>query len=164
MNNRYLINNKVSILFGIIILVLLIKFTEENFDFNFLSYIVNDLKKLGSLLVFFVGIMIHENLHRLGWGIKVTKIKNHTKWKIPYCQCETPLGKRKFIFGLTLPLIILGLVPYILGVVLNSEFFFFFSLIMTVPCVSDLLILFKLINKKGKFKLLEDQKGFEILK
>ena len=163
MSNRFTINDNVSIFSGIIIFVLTIRFTEENFDFNFFKYLIDDLEKLGSLLVFIVGVVIHENLHRLGWGIKVTKIKNHTKWKIPICHSEIPLDKRKFILGLTLPVIILGLIPFILGVVLNSEFFFFFSIIMIVPCVSDLLILLVTINKKGKFKLLENQKGFELL-
>ena len=163
MNNRFLINHTVSVFIGITTLVISIRLTEEYFDFNFFKYLIEDFQKLGSLVVFSLGMFFHEYLHRLGWGLRVTTITNHKKWLIPYCQCETPLERNKFILGLVLPLICLGLIPYMLGIVLNSEFFFFFSIIMIVPCVSDLIILSKMFNKKGKFKLMENQNGFDII-
>lgn len=38
----------------------------------------------------------------------------------PYCHCDVPLSKRAYIAGALMPLIVLGILPGIVGVVIGS--------------------------------------------
>ena len=70
----------------------------------------------------------------------------------PYCTCTVPLDKGPYIFGALMPLIILGIVPMIIGIVTGSIFVLSVGILMTDAAAGDILIVWKLLRYKSTAK------------
>ena len=113
-------------------------------------------------LVFFVLlfalIVIHELIHGLSWAIfaehhwKDIEFGFMKQYLTPYCTCTVPLDKGPYIFGALMPLIILGIVPMIIGIVTGSIFVLSVGILMTDAAAGDILIVWKLLRYKSTAK------------
>lgn len=73
------------------------------------------------VIIIIISVVVHELLHGLGWTIASKKGYNTIHFNInflmPSCSCYTILSKKKYLFGVLLPIVVLGLVSIIFLVV-----------------------------------------------
>lgn len=102
------------------------------------------------LLLFLGGIIIHELLHGLTWGYFASNgmksIKFGVKWKFltPYCHCKEPLKVKHYKIGGAMPLIILGIIPSIVGLIIGHGGVLAFGIIFTWAAGGDIIALYML--------------------
>ncbi len=106
---------------------------------------------LGQIIwILVVGIVIHELLHGLTWGIFAKKglksIHFGINWKYltPYCHCGEPLKVKQYRLGVVMPLFILGILPFLVSLLLGNGYWFFFSLFFTWSAGGDIIGLWML--------------------
>ena len=119
----------------------------------------------GEVIIFpflmIIGIVIHECLHGLTWGLLSGKkfqdiefgfiVKDLT----PYCYCRSALSRGKYLLGLLMPLTVLGLILSGVSFIFNSFLLLITGIMMIFGTAGDLLIailIFK--NKPTKKKIL----------
>jgi len=98
--------------------------------------------------IFFGGIVIHELLHAITFWYFVPNgrksIKFGIKWLTPYCHCKKPLKVKHYKLSAAMPLIILGLIPSIIGIILGHGGILSFGIFFTWAAGGDIMILFML--------------------
>ncbi len=122
------------------------------------------------LPILIVGITVHELLHGITWGFfaskKMKSIKFGFKWKYltPYCHCKEPLKVKHYKLGGAMPLVVLGIIPSVYGIVAGNGTFFFFGLLFTMAATGDILILIMLkkLNNNQYVSDHPDKMGFYI--
>jgi hypothetical protein len=104
-----------------------------------------------NILLYFVGgIVIHELLHGLTWGCFASKglksIKFGVKWKYltPYCHCKEPLKVKHYRIGGAMPLIIMGIIPSIIGIIIGHGGVLTFGIFFTWTAGGDIIALYML--------------------
>lgn len=106
--------------------------------------------------LFFVLIVVHELIHGLSWA---PFAENHWKdvefgfmkqYLTPYCTCAVPLGKGAYIFGALMPLILLGILPMIAGILTGSLGFLLLGVIMADAAAGDILIVWKILRYRSE--------------
>ena len=105
-------------------------------------------------IIFLLGVVLHELIHGF-FAMKYSKngiksIKLGISWKMltPYCHCKEPLTIRNYRIVLIAPLIILGIVPAIIGLIWGNNDIYVFGLIFTLAAGGDIIILWKLRKEK----------------
>lgn len=104
------------------------------------------------LLTFLGGIIIHELLHGLTWGLFAKKglksIKFGMKWKYltPYCHCKEPLKVKHYKIGGAMPLLLMGIVPSIIGLLVGNGAVLSIGIFFTWAAGGDIIALF-MLNK-----------------
>lgn len=102
--------------------------------------------------------IVHELIHGLCWG---TCAKDHFKnvefgmfWKYltPYCTIQSPLKKWQYVFGTSMPTIILGFIPFVFATLFSSTHMLFFSVGMILGGIGDLLVIIRLLSFAPKNK------------
>ena len=110
---------------------------------------------LVALIAFLVLVVVHELVHGISWSFFTP---NHFKdiqfgfmrdTLSPYCTCLVPLKKGQYVFGTVMPLILLGIVPMIVGIVLANPTVLFVGIIMADAAGGDIMILHKLLTFKS---------------
>lgn len=102
--------------------------------------------------IVFVGIVIHESIHGITWAVFCKK-----KWRAigfgvdwstltPYCCCSEGLAFKKYALGCAMPTIVVGLLPYIIGLILGNYFLAMFGVLHIVAGGGDVYVLW-LIRK-----------------
>lgn len=119
-----------------------------------------------SFLVFFIsflatlilGIVIHELIHGLTWAIAghkpLSAIKFGFQWQslTPYAHCPEPLEVNAYRLGGSMPLIVLGILPALIGIGTGNGWSMFFGFIFTLAASGDLLVLWLIRGvKPGQF-------------
>lgn len=113
------------------------------------------------LSIVIIGIIIHELIHGLCWGIFAKQgfksIKFGVKWEFltAYCHCKEPLQIKHYIFGALMPGIILGLLPTIYAIVIGNIYLFIFGCFFTLAAGGDLLMVF-LLRDQSKDTFVQD--------
>jgi hypothetical protein len=96
------------------------------------------------------GIIIHELLHGLTWGYFASNglksIKFGVKWKFltPYCHCKEPLKVKHYKLGGAMPLIVMGIIPSIIGLIIGHGGILSFGMVFTLGAGGDIIALFML--------------------
>ena len=110
------------------------------------------------LLIFAVGIIIHEMVHGLTWSL-FTKGKFKSiafgfvlRSLTPYSSCKEPLRTGQYIAGLLMPCLIVGIIPTVLSVIIGNPTLFIPGILMIMSAGGDLLILMQIITRKRKSK------------
>ena len=102
------------------------------------------------LYILIGGIIIHELLHGLTWGHFASNglksIKFGVKWKFltPYCHCKEPLKVKHYRIGGAMPLIIMGIIPSIIGLIIGHGGVLTFGIFFTWAAGGDIIALFML--------------------
>lgn len=97
-----------------------------------------------------LGTAAHELIHAICWswldGIPWKKIHFGFKWKFltPYVHCPEPVEVTNYRWGVAMPGIVLGIIPYVLALILQNGWLLGFGLFFTLAAGGDLLILWLL--------------------
>ena len=68
----------------------------------------------------------------------------------PYCTCLVPLSRGQYIFGALMPMIVLGILPMIVGILTGSMPVLFMGIIMTVSAAGDIMIVWRLLTYRSQ--------------
>lgn len=119
-----------------------------NFEFSFTKYM---LFLVGTILC----IVVHEGLHGLTWGLcapskfKTIEFGFMVEKLTPYCTCGEPLKKMQYIFGTFMPCLVLGIIPCIVAVYINSLYLLFLGVLMIMGAGGDLTVILKMLFYKS---------------
>ncbi len=109
-------------------------------------------------LVFLALIVLHELIHGIGWSLSTKNGFKDIEFGVmldsltPYCTCSQPLGKGQYILGAVLPLVTLGILPMIAGILIGSFYTLMIGVMMTASAAGDILIILKILRYKSKAK------------
>jgi hypothetical protein len=104
------------------------------------------------LIVLLGGIIIHELLHGLTWGYFASNglksIKFGVKWKFltPYCHCKETLKVKHYKIGGAMPLIVMGIIPSIIGIIIGHGGILSFGIFFSWAAGGDIIALYMLHN------------------
>ena len=110
------------------------------------------------LAVFLVLTAVHELIHGVSWAIfsahhwKDIDFGIMRKSLTPYCTCCVPLTKGQYIFGAMMPLLILGIIPMIAGIVSGSMLVLLLGILMADGAAGDIMIVWNFLRYKSQAK------------
>ena len=108
-------------------------------------------------------LFVHEIIHAIVWS-KHTDVKFDFIFKSLFrlCYCENAIKMKKYIIGLIIPSIILGIIPAVAGMVLGNKAIFLFGLIMIAAGGDDFFAVYVLrkANKESWIKDMKSRIGF----
>ena len=113
-----------------------IDYSSDGFFFDVIIY----------LFALIILIPVHELIHGITWGIlsengfKDIEFGFIKEYLTPYCTCTSPLKKSVYLMGGLMPLLILGIIPSIICILLNSIFLLGVGLIMICAAGGDILL------------------------
>ena len=99
-------------------------------------------------------IFVHELIHGITWAVFAKKGRKAIsfgfipQYLTPYCTCNEPLKKGKYITGALMPTLLLGLLPAAGAIVTGSAVLFCISAVMIFAGGGDLTIVLKLRRYK----------------
>jgi len=102
------------------------------------------------LPVLILGISLHEFLHAVGWSIfgriPIREVKFGVMWKMltPYAHLRNPIRAFAYKAGAISPSLVMGLLPYVLGLVIGNAWIVNFGLLFILAAGGDLLVFWKL--------------------
>ncbi len=102
-------------------------------------------------IAFIVLIVVHEGIHGLTWGLcSKSKFKNiefgfMVSKLTPYCYCGDPLKKGAYILGSVMPCLVLGIIPCIISVYINSFYLLLIAVVMIIGAGGDLMVILKML-------------------
>ena len=105
---------------------------------------------LAAFGVIVVGIVLHELIHGLSWQIFGKKPRSaitygfKLKTLTPYAHCTEPMDARAYCLGAALPGLLLGVLPWLIGLILGNGAALLFGLLFTVAAIGDAMILWLL--------------------
>ncbi len=106
-----------------------------------------------------LGTIFHELIHAICWtwldSIPWKKIHFGFKWKVltPYVHCPEPVEVTNYRWGVAMPGIVLGIVPFVLALVLQNGWLLGFGLFFTLAAGGDILILWLLRDVEASLKV-----------
>ena len=107
------------------------------------------------LIEIIILIIAHELIHGFCWSLFTPGRFRDIEFGImkpsmsPYCTCLVPLSKGQHIFGTVMPLILLGIIPMIAGILLGNPDLLFIGIIMADSAAGDILIVFRVLGHKS---------------
>jgi len=112
-------------------------------------------------LFYLIGVVVHELIHGL-YAMKFSKegkksIKFGFAWKTltPYCHCKEALTVRDYRIVLLSPLVILGIIPAIIGLIIGNNGVYGFGLLFILAAGGDLIIFWKLRSENKNSLVLD---------
>lgn len=108
------------------------------------------------LPVFLMSIILHEGLHGLGFiffsEASTQDVKYGIKWEAltPYAHCEIPVRAYSYRIAVLMPTIILGVMPYFVGLLTASPRWAIYGTIMILAGLGDLLALWAIRHVPGE--------------
>lgn len=138
---------------GVALVFVYFMINADSFSVNY--HLIEGILFLAVVIVF---IIVHEVIHGITWGIFA---KNHFQdiefgviWQMltPYCTCKCELKRWQYIVGGIMPTIVVGVIPSVLGIVLNHNALFLLGLLMLIGGGGDVCIILKLFFHKEKGK------------
>ena len=122
--------------------------TEKGIGFNIIVFVA----------VYIILIVVHELIHGITWsifcknGFHDIEFGFMKEYLTPYCTCCTPLNKGSYIIGTLMPLIILGIIPTIIALGVDSFLLLNIGLLMIVSAGGDILIVWKLLTYRSRYR------------
>ena len=106
------------------------------------------------LPVILIGVPMHELIHGLTWvwlgKISFGELHFGVRALTPYTQCKVPIPVQAYRIGALMPALLLGLLPYGIGLIGGKGWFTSFGLVFTFAAGGDLLVLWTLRGVSGK--------------
>lgn len=134
---------------SIIILIVMIILTAYLSDGIFMTN--KDLELIFLLIIPY--LILHELLHSIAYVINGADFKNitygaHIEKGILCCLCKQNVSKRNILISLLFPFIIIGVITYIIGILINSTVLIWLSILNISGCSADLIMFFELLKLK----------------
>lgn len=124
-----------------------------------LAYILLDSKCLFLLgITIIVLTIVHEILHGFTWalftpnGIKDISFGFILKYLSPYCTCKVPLKRWQYTLGVLMPLIVLGILPTIVGLLAGIASITIIGALFIIGAGGDLVMVYLLMSYKPERK------------
>jgi hypothetical protein len=98
-------------------------------------------------IIFFVGTAVHELIHGLTAifyaGIRAADARFGFQWKslTPYFHSKVPIAAGKYRVVVMMPLLVMGLIPYLVGMLVGNGWIVAAGILFIVAAGGDLLIL-----------------------
>lgn len=102
------------------------------------------------LISLVVGIVLHEFIHGVSWwwldDISWSHIHFGFKWATltPYVHCPESIEVTNYRWGVAMPGMMLGIIPFLLALVFQNGWLFGFGLIFTLAAGGDIIMLWML--------------------
>ena len=96
--------------------------------------------------LYLVLIAVHELIHGLTWAafaehhMKDIAFGFMVQYVTPYCSCKVPLARGPYITGALMPLLVLGILPMIYGILQGSLPILCMGILMTDGAAGDIMI------------------------
>ena len=103
-----------------------------------------------TLGVVVVGVVGHELIHGLSWQVFGKKPRSAIKYGFklktltPYAHCTEPMAARAYRLGAAMPGLVLGVLPWLYGLLVGNGPAFLFGLLFTIAALGDAMILWLL--------------------
>ena len=113
------------------------------------------------LVIFFLGVILHELIHGFTWMLfarkpfSAIKFGFQVKTFTPYAHCKEPMKINPYRIGAAMPGILLGLLPALIGILNGHGWLLAFGVLFTTAAGGDFLVLWLLRNVKSD-RLVED--------
>lgn len=107
------------------------------------------------LPVLILGIPLHEFLHAVGWSIfgriPIREVKFGVMWKMltPYAHLRNPIRAFAYKAGAMSPSLVMGLLPYMLGLMNGHAWLVNFGLLFILAAGGDILVFWTLRDVRG---------------
>ncbi|MBR1834451.1 MAG: DUF3267 domain-containing protein [Bacteroidales bacterium] len=96
------------------------------------------------LLACLIAIVVHELIHGLTWMAVTHSSFKHLTFGLMsgavYCHIDVPMTKRAYCCGALMPLLLLGVVPYIVSLIVGNLWVMLFGATMIGAAMGDVLI------------------------
>ncbi len=96
------------------------------------------------IIGFWVGIVVHELIHGFTWMWVTHSSFRHLRFGLlrggVYCHIDVPMNKRGYVMGALMPLLLLGIVPFLLSFAIHSLWMMLFGAIFIACAMGDVLI------------------------
>lgn len=98
------------------------------------------------LIIFIIGTIIHELIHGVtaAWyvGIGWHNIRFGIQWNslTPYCHSKIPMSALNYRYVVIMPLVVLGIIPYIAAIFSGSGWLLTVGIIFTIAAAGDVMI------------------------
>lgn len=103
------------------------------------------------MLLMFLGMVVHELVHGITWLLLLHKGFSHLTFGLmyggAYCHIDVPMVKRHYVIGALMPLLLVGVVPWVAGIAAGSLLWMMVGGIMIGAAAGDLMIV-KAIRKE----------------
>ena len=103
-------------------------------------------------LIFLVGIVlglvVHELVHGVTWLLLLKKGFSHLSFGLMtgavYCHIDVPMDKRKYVIGALMPLLLVGVVPWVAAILSGSLTWMLVGAVMISGAIGDIMIVWTL--------------------
>ena len=108
------------------------------------------------LVSMFALTVVHEGVHGLTWsrfspnGFGDIDFGFMKEYLTPYCTCAKPLSRGAYIAGALMPLIVLGILPWIVSILCGSVLLLYIALTMILAAGGDMLIVLELLKHPAR--------------
>lgn len=108
-----------------------------------------------------LGIIGHEILHALTWvvlgKVPIKEIRFNIHWLTlsPYAHAKVPMKKWAYVIGSAMPGVVLGILPFLAGLILSDMRLIWFGVLFSGAAVGDILVLWQIRNVSAD-ALIED--------
>ncbi len=108
-----------------------------------------------------IGVPLHEVIHGLAWAFfgrrPLKVVRFGVQWKVltPYAHLQVPIQVRAYRLGAAMPALLLGALPYLVGLTTGLGWFVVCGLLYLSAAGGDLLVLWQL-RKVDRKALVED--------
>ncbi len=96
------------------------------------------------ILAFLLGIVVHELIHGLTWMWVTHSSFKYLRFGLMtgavYCHIDVPMRKRAYVAGALMPLILLGLLPYLVSFFIGSLWLMLFGTLLSSAAMGDVMI------------------------
>lgn len=103
-------------------------------------------------LIFLVGIVlglvVHELVHGVTWLLLLKKGFSHLSFGLMtgavYCHIDVPMDKRKYAIGALMPLLLVGVVPWVAAILSGCLTWMLVGAVMISGAIGDIMIVWTL--------------------
>lgn len=109
---------------------------------------------IGFITIMILGAVVHELIHAITWALfghkPLRAIKFGFQWQTftPYAHCPEPMEVQAYRLGGSMPLIILGILPSLIGIITGDGWSMVFGSLFTLAAGGDMLVLWLIRDVK----------------
>lgn len=98
--------------------------------------------------------LLHEILHSVSYVLNGAKFKNvtygaHLEKGVLCCLCKQNITRKNILISLLFPFVIIGVITYVIGVLINSPVLILLSIMNISGCSGDIMMFLGLSKIKG---------------
>lgn len=138
--------NIISIVIMVLMFILTLSITG--------SFQMNGTDPAIMLLLLIPYLCFHEVLHSIGYVLCGANFKRitygaHIEKGVLCCLCKQNVNKRCIMVSLLFPFVIIGVITYVIGIIINNPILIILSIFNISGCSGDLLMFFNFIPLKN---------------